>query len=74
MLAGRLSGDKVELGLVPLGSIFMGVFCIALYSARGILPVSVVALAMPRRRQRPLHRAAERLPAAAQRRPTKRAA
>ena len=27
MLAGRLSGDKVELGLVPLGSILMGLFC-----------------------------------------------
>ena len=26
MLAGRLSGDKVELGLVPLGSILMAVF------------------------------------------------
>ena len=35
MLAGRLSGDKVEFGLVPLGSIFMGVFTLALYAARG---------------------------------------
>src|SRR5579864_1155743 len=34
MLAGRLSGDKVELGLVPLGSIFMALFCVALYAAR----------------------------------------
>ena len=30
MLAGRLSGDKVEIGLVPLGATFMGVFSIAL--------------------------------------------
>ena len=30
LLAGRLSGDKVELGLAPIGSIGMGVFAIAL--------------------------------------------
>ncbi len=30
MLSGRLSGDKVEIGLVPLGSTFIGVFSIAL--------------------------------------------
>lgn len=30
IVAGRLSGDKVELGLVPLGSIGMGVFSILL--------------------------------------------
>ncbi len=29
MVAGRLSGDKVELGLVPLGSLGMGVFALA---------------------------------------------
>jgi acyl-[acyl-carrier-protein]-phospholipid O-acyltransferase/long-chain-fatty-acid--[acyl-carrier-protein] ligase len=29
MAAGRLSGDKVELGLVPLGSLGMGVFALA---------------------------------------------
>ena len=46
MLAGRLSGNKVELGLVPLGSIFMGVFSIALYLARGSYAASVVVLAM----------------------------
>jgi acyl-[acyl-carrier-protein]-phospholipid O-acyltransferase/long-chain-fatty-acid--[acyl-carrier-protein] ligase len=34
LLAGRLSGDKVEIGLVPLGSTFIGVFSIALYFAR----------------------------------------
>ncbi|MFQ5587705.1 MAG: MFS transporter [Nitrospiria bacterium] len=30
LLAGRLSGDKVELGLVPLGSIGMGLFALKL--------------------------------------------
>src|SRR5262249_53646665 len=30
MAAGRLSGDKVELGLAPIGSIGMGVFAILL--------------------------------------------
>jgi acyl-[acyl-carrier-protein]-phospholipid O-acyltransferase/long-chain-fatty-acid--[acyl-carrier-protein] ligase len=30
MAAGRLSGDKVELGLAPIGAIGMGVFAIAL--------------------------------------------
>jgi acyl-[acyl-carrier-protein]-phospholipid O-acyltransferase/long-chain-fatty-acid--[acyl-carrier-protein] ligase len=33
VVAGRLSGDKVELGLVPLGSIAMGVFSLLLYSS-----------------------------------------
>src|ERR1022692_1299597 len=46
MLAGRLSGDKVEIGLVPLGSIFMGVFSLGLYAARGSYAASVVMLAM----------------------------
>jgi acyl-[acyl-carrier-protein]-phospholipid O-acyltransferase/long-chain-fatty-acid--[acyl-carrier-protein] ligase len=31
LAAGRLSGDKVELGLVPLGSIGMGVFSLLLW-------------------------------------------
>jgi acyl-[acyl-carrier-protein]-phospholipid O-acyltransferase/long-chain-fatty-acid--[acyl-carrier-protein] ligase len=30
MLCGRLSGDKVEIGLVPLGGTFIGLFCIAM--------------------------------------------
>jgi len=33
LAAGRLSGDKVELGLVPLGSIGMGLCSILLYSS-----------------------------------------
>ncbi|MDP8981287.1 MAG: acyl-[ACP]--phospholipid O-acyltransferase [Acidobacteriota bacterium] len=46
MLAGRLSGNKVELGLVPLGSIFMGVFSIGLYLVSGSYAASVVMLAL----------------------------
>ncbi len=33
LAAGRLSGDKVELGLVPLGSIGMGIFSLVLWSS-----------------------------------------
>ena len=44
MLAGRLSGDKVELGLVPLGSTFMGLFAIVLFAAKGSYTLSVIAL------------------------------
>ncbi len=46
MLAGRLSGDKVELGLVPLGSTFMGLFAIALWASRGSYTMSVIALVL----------------------------
>ena len=34
LAAGRLSGDKVELGLAPIGAIGMGVFAIAARRAR----------------------------------------
>ena len=34
LLAGRLSGDKVELGLVPLGSIGLGVFSLLLLAVQ----------------------------------------
>jgi acyl-[acyl-carrier-protein]-phospholipid O-acyltransferase / long-chain-fatty-acid--[acyl-carrier-protein] ligase len=49
MLAGRLSGDKVELGLVPLGATLMGLFSLALFFARHSFAAStlmVVLLAM----------------------------
>jgi acyl-[acyl-carrier-protein]-phospholipid O-acyltransferase/long-chain-fatty-acid--[acyl-carrier-protein] ligase len=46
MLAGKLSGDKVELGLVPLGSILMALFSVALYMARGSYGWSVGMLAL----------------------------
>jgi acyl-[acyl-carrier-protein]-phospholipid O-acyltransferase/long-chain-fatty-acid--[acyl-carrier-protein] ligase len=45
MLAGRLSGDKVELGLVPLGSVAMAVFCVAMYFAKGSYIASIILLA-----------------------------
>ena len=46
MLAGRLSGNKVELGLVPLGAVLMGVFCIALYASRGSYTLAVIMLSL----------------------------
>src|ERR1019366_4567200 len=49
MLAGRLSGDKLELGLVPMGAAFMGFFALALVAARHSFAFStaaVVGLAM----------------------------
>lgn len=44
VLAGRISGDHVELGLVPAGSILMGVFTI-LVAATTNYEVALVALA-----------------------------
>jgi acyl-[acyl-carrier-protein]-phospholipid O-acyltransferase/long-chain-fatty-acid--[acyl-carrier-protein] ligase len=46
MLAGRLSGDKVELGLVPLGSLLMSLFSVVLFAAKGSYAFSVVALSL----------------------------
>src|SRR5882724_6792270 len=46
MLAGRLSGDKVELGLVPLGSILMGLSSIALYASKSSYGWSVAVLSL----------------------------
>ena len=48
LLAGRLSGDKVELGLVPLGAGAMGVFAMAAALCRSLVPatVAVVLLAV----------------------------
>ncbi len=46
MLAGRLSGDKVELGLVPLGSILMALFSVLLYAAKGSYGWAVAMLAL----------------------------
>jgi len=44
--AGRLSGDKVELGLVPLGSIGIGVFAFLLSCAPPSYAASAAALAL----------------------------
>ncbi|MCU1234600.1 MAG: AMP-dependent synthetase and ligase [Candidatus Solibacter sp.] len=46
MLAGRLSGDKVELGLVPMGAAFMGVFALALVVARHSFALSTAAVVL----------------------------
>jgi acyl-[acyl-carrier-protein]-phospholipid O-acyltransferase/long-chain-fatty-acid--[acyl-carrier-protein] ligase len=44
MLAGRLSGDKVELGLVPMGAAFMGFFALSLVAVRHSFPLSTAAV------------------------------
>lgn len=44
MLAGRLSGDKVELGLVPMGAAFMGFFALALVAVRHSFAFSTAAV------------------------------
>lgn len=44
--AGRLSGDKVEPGLVPLGSIGMGVFAILLAFSSSSYPRTAAAMMM----------------------------
>jgi acyl-[acyl-carrier-protein]-phospholipid O-acyltransferase / long-chain-fatty-acid--[acyl-carrier-protein] ligase len=46
LAAGRLSGDKVELGLVPLGSIGMGLFSIWLSSSATSYAQTVTLLAL----------------------------
>jgi len=42
VIAGKLSGDRVELGLVPLGSIGLGLFAVLLYFAHVSLPAAAV--------------------------------
>lgn len=44
MLSGRLSGNKIELGLVPLGSLLMAVFSVALFFTRHSYRLSVADL------------------------------
>ena len=46
MAAGRLSGDKVELGLAPIGSIGMGVFAVLLSRSAHSFPLAAVNLTM----------------------------
>jgi acyl-[acyl-carrier-protein]-phospholipid O-acyltransferase/long-chain-fatty-acid--[acyl-carrier-protein] ligase len=46
MAAGRLSGDKVELGLAPIGSIGMGVFAIALARSGGSFALAALNLTL----------------------------
>jgi acyl-[acyl-carrier-protein]-phospholipid O-acyltransferase / long-chain-fatty-acid--[acyl-carrier-protein] ligase len=46
MAAGRLSGDKVELGLAPIGSIGMGVFAVLLSQSAHSFALAAVNLTM----------------------------
>ena len=46
MAAGRLSGDKVELGLAPIGSIGMGLFAILLSRSGHSFPLAAVNLTL----------------------------
>jgi len=45
LTAGKLSGDRVDLGFVPVGSALMGLCSVALAAARGSYGWSVAALA-----------------------------
>ena len=72
MLAGRLSGDKVELGLVPMGAAFMGFFALALVRRTPLLRPLHRRRGLPRDVERPLRRPALRLHPAAQRLPRER--
>lgn len=44
LLAGMISGDRVDLGLVPVGSAAMGAMCLMLYWARFSYAWSIVSL------------------------------
>ena len=44
LAAGKLSGDRVDLGLVPVGSVLMGLCSLGLAAAKGSYAWSVVAL------------------------------
>lgn len=46
LLAGNLSGDRVELGLVPVGSVLMGVFSTALAASHASYGWSVAMLTL----------------------------
>jgi acyl-[acyl-carrier-protein]-phospholipid O-acyltransferase/long-chain-fatty-acid--[acyl-carrier-protein] ligase len=44
LAAGRLSGDKVELGLAPIGAIGMGLFAVALSRSAGSFALAAINL------------------------------
>ena len=46
LLAGRLSGDKVELGLVPLGALLMAVFSLATVAFRHSFALATACVVM----------------------------
>jgi acyl-[acyl-carrier-protein]-phospholipid O-acyltransferase / long-chain-fatty-acid--[acyl-carrier-protein] ligase len=46
LAAGRLSGDKIELGLVPLGSVGMGAFSVLLFLSQPSFDLAAVCLVL----------------------------
>jgi acyl-[acyl-carrier-protein]-phospholipid O-acyltransferase/long-chain-fatty-acid--[acyl-carrier-protein] ligase len=46
LAAGRLSGDKIELGLVPLGSVGMGGFSVLLFLVRPFFEFAAICLVL----------------------------
>ena len=46
LTAGRLSGDKIELGLVPLGSVGMGAFSVLLFLSQPSFDLAAVCLVL----------------------------
>jgi acyl-[acyl-carrier-protein]-phospholipid O-acyltransferase/long-chain-fatty-acid--[acyl-carrier-protein] ligase len=46
LAAGRLSGDKIELGLVPLGSIGMGAFSVLLFISQPSFALAAASLVL----------------------------
>ena len=68
MAAGRLSGDKVELGLAPIGSIGMGVFAVLLSQSAHSFALAAVNLTHGRLLRRAVRGAAQRAAPAEERR------
>ena len=46
LAAGRLSGDKIELGLVPLGSVGMGAFSVLLFLSQPSFDLAAICLVL----------------------------
>jgi acyl-[acyl-carrier-protein]-phospholipid O-acyltransferase / long-chain-fatty-acid--[acyl-carrier-protein] ligase len=46
LAAGRLSGDKIELGLVPLGSVGMGAFSVLLFLSQSSFVLAAICLVL----------------------------
>jgi acyl-[acyl-carrier-protein]-phospholipid O-acyltransferase / long-chain-fatty-acid--[acyl-carrier-protein] ligase len=46
LAAGRLSGDKIELGLVPLGSVGMGAFSVLLFFSQPSFDLAAICLVL----------------------------
>ena len=65
LAAGRLSGDKVELGLAPIGAFGMGLFALGLSLCTHSAIAAAATLTLRRLLRRPVRRAAERAAPAA---------